>query len=69
LDAPPFLGIVIRGRRGHYDFCDELGAYDMETGAAYVAKSCSGLHLRTDGSVDFEGTNAARKAAVVAGRE
>jgi HEAT repeat protein len=66
--APERGWLVIHGRRGHYEFCDELGAYDLETGAAYVAKSCSGLHLRPGGSVDFEATNASRKAAVEAGR-
>ncbi len=66
--APDRGWLVIRGRRGHYEFCDELRAYDVETGAAYVAKSCSGLHLRPGGSVDFEATNASRKAAVEAGR-
>jgi HEAT repeat protein len=65
----PRLGwLVIRGRRGHYSFCDEIRAYHLETGAAYVAQSCSGLHLRHDGSVNFEGTNAARKATVSVGR-
>jgi HEAT repeat protein len=66
--APDRGWLVIRGRRGHYEFCDELGVYDVETGAAYVARSCSGLHLRQDGSVNFEATNATRKAAVEAGR-
>jgi HEAT repeat protein len=66
--APEGGWFVIRGRRGHYEFCDELGVYDVEKGAAYVAKSCSGLHLRPDGSVNFEATNAARKTTVEAGR-
>ena len=66
--APDRGWLVIRGRRGHYEFCDELGVYDVETGAAYVARSCSGLHLRMDGSVNFEATNATRKATVDAGR-
>lgn len=35
--------IVIRGRRGHYAFCDEIRAYDLRTGSAYVAQSCAGL--------------------------
>jgi hypothetical protein len=34
---------VIHGRRGHYDFCDEIRAYDLATGAAYLAKRCDGL--------------------------
>jgi HEAT repeat protein len=66
--APDRGWLVIRGRRGHYEFCDELGVYDVETGAAYVARSCSGLYLRPNGSVNFERTNAARTAAVEVGR-
>jgi hypothetical protein len=66
--APDRGWLVVRGRRGHYEFCDELGVYDIETGSAYVAKSCSGLHLLPGGSVNFDATNAARKASVEAGR-
>ena len=66
--APDHGWLVIRGRRGHYEFCDQLGVYDVETGSAYVAKSCSGLHLRTDGRVNFEAANTTRRAVVEAGR-
>jgi HEAT repeat protein len=66
--APDRGWLLIRGRRGHYEFCDELAVYDVETGAAYVARSCSGLHLRPDGTVNFEATNATRKTAAEAGR-
>lgn len=59
--------LVLRGRRGHYDFCDEVRVYDLETGAAYVAQSCSSLHLQNGGHVDFERTNAARKTTVSLG--
>jgi hypothetical protein len=66
--APDRGWLVIRGRRGHYEFCDELGVYDVETGAAYVARSCSGLHVLPGGSVNFEATNATRKTVAEAGR-
>ena len=66
--SPESGWLIIRGRRGHYEFCDELAAYDLDTGAAYVAKSCSGLRLRPGGAVDFKATDAARRVAVEAGR-
>lgn len=37
--------LVVRGRRGHYGFCDELRAYHLDSGAAYVARRCSELVL------------------------
>ena len=43
LDAPVDGWLVIHGRRGHYEFCDEIRAYDLATGAAYVAQRCDGL--------------------------
>jgi hypothetical protein len=58
---------VFRGRRGHYDFCDEIRAYDLATGAAYVGQSCSALALREGGSVDHDQTDAARRLKVVVG--
>lgn len=60
--------IVMTGRRGHYHFCDETRAYDLATGAAYIAKSCSGLALESDGSVNAQATNDAREESVVTGR-
>lgn len=48
--------LVLRGRRGHYGFCDEVRAYDLDTGAAYVASRCGGLVLRGGGSVDQDAT-------------
>lgn len=51
--------LVLRGRRGHYTFCDEARAYDLETGSAYVASRCSGLVLGQGGSVDQDATRAA----------
>jgi len=53
--------LVVSGRRGHYNFCDELRAFDLATGAAYRVASCSGLALRMNGSVDHRATDTARK--------
>jgi hypothetical protein len=36
LRAPERGWLILRGRRGHYDFADEIRAYDLATGAAYV---------------------------------
>lgn len=60
--------LVIRGRRGHYDFCDQLDAYHLATGTSYRSRSCSGLALMPDGKVDGVATNAARQSSVRAGR-
>lgn len=60
--------LVVRGRRGHYSFCDEVRVYDLATGAAWISQSCSGLVLRNDGSVDGKRTDAARKPKARAGR-
>lgn len=58
---------VVRGRRGHYAFCDELRAYDLSTGAAWVAQSCSDLVLTGTGSVDGAATDAKRGITARAG--
>lgn len=60
--------LILRGRRGHYSFCDEIRAYSLETGSAYVAQSCSSLALVTGGHVDARATDAGRKVEVAAGR-
>jgi hypothetical protein len=54
--------LVLFGRRGHYEFCDELRAYDLDTGSAHVVRSCSGLALNTNGSVNGPLTRASRRA-------
>lgn len=59
--------LVVRGRRGHYSFCDEVRAYDLDTGAAYVASSCSGLQLQSGGSVDHKATDDQREDLVKVG--
>ncbi len=51
--------LVLRGRRGHYHFCDEVRAYDLETGSAYIASRCSGLVLASSGAVNQDATRAA----------
>ena len=66
--APSDGWLVVRGRRGHYSFCDEVRVYDLVTGAAWISQSCSGLVLRNDGSVDGKSTDDARKPKVRAGR-
>ncbi len=59
--------LVLRGRRGHYAFSDEVGAYDLATGAAYVARSASALVLAGPG-VDFDAVDKQRRQEVVTGR-
>lgn len=66
--APTDGWLVLRGRRGHYQFCDELRAYDLATGAAWIAQSCSGLVLQQGGSVDHGATDAQRGVSVKVGR-
>lgn len=68
IQVPERGWIVLSGRRGHYNFCDEVRAYDLATGAAYIAQSCSDLALRQDGSVDGRATNQAREETVLEGR-
>jgi len=66
--APEAGWLVVSGRRGHYTFCDSTRAYDLETGGAFVADSCSGLALNRDGSVDRTATNQARTLRTTMGR-
>ncbi|MCU0682895.1 MAG: hypothetical protein MUF34_11700 [Polyangiaceae bacterium] len=58
--------LVVRGRRGHYGFCDELRAYHLDSGAAYVARRCSELVL-SGPSVDEGETSKRAKLQVEAG--
>lgn len=58
--APSEGWLVIEGRRGHYEFCDTVRAFDLKTGAVFLWDSCSGLVLRPDGSVDRPRTDAGR---------
>lgn len=65
--APKRGWLVVRGRRGHYHFCDEFRIYSLATGAAYVARSCSALMLQGNGGVNQARTNAARKPDTLRG--
>lgn len=66
--APKDGWLVIEGRRGHYDFCDETRAYDLTHGSAYIVGSCSALALRSGGSVDVRKTDDNRQLVVKLGR-
>jgi hypothetical protein len=50
LRAPDHGWLVMRGRRGHYQWCEEVRAYDLATGAAYVAEQCGALFRITGGA-------------------
>lgn len=52
--------LLLSGRRGHYEFCDEVRAYDLASGAAYGVGSCSRLSLMSGGSVDQRATDSGR---------
>jgi len=43
LRAPERGWLVLRGRRGHYQFAEEVRAYDLATGAAYVARDVGAI--------------------------
>jgi hypothetical protein len=48
LRLPKSGWLVLRGRRGHYQYCDELRAYELATGSAWIVKSCDRLfHFET----------------------
>ena len=49
---PPERGwLVLRGRRGHYQFAEEIRAYDLATGAAYVARDVGSIVVPPSASV------------------
>lgn len=62
--APVDGWLIVEGRRGHYEFCDSVRAFDLKSGAAFLWDSCSGLALRPDGSVDRARTDAGRDQRV-----
>lgn len=66
--APTEGWLIVRGRRGHYRFRDEVRAYDLATGAAYVVSSGSALVLRRSGAVDGASTDAGRAEVDQVGR-
>ncbi len=67
LNAPASGWLIVWGRRGHYSFCEAIGAYHLETGAAYIAESCSDLVLLEGGGVDRRATHRAARSRTVAG--
>jgi hypothetical protein len=62
--APSSGWITFEGRRGHYEFCDQLSMFDLDSGSAVIAKSCGALVLRQDGSVDFAETSKQRETSI-----
>ena len=40
LGVPAEGWLVLHGRRGHYNFCDEVRVYDLTEGSAFVASQC-----------------------------
>jgi hypothetical protein len=67
LKTPTSGWLIVSGRRGHYSFCEAIGAYHLGTGAAYIAESCSDLVLREEGSVDRGATQRAARSRTVTG--
>ena len=67
LKAPASGWLIVSGRRGHYSFCEAIGAYHLQTGAAYIAETCSDLVLRNEGSVDRGATQRAARSRTRAG--
>lgn len=67
LRAPTRGWLVISGRRGHYDFCDETRVYDLKTGSAYRVGTCTSLALLPKGAVDHRATDDGRHPVVELG--
>ena len=67
LKAPATGWLIVSGRRGHYSFCEAIGAYHLGTGAAYIAESCSELALGDAGDVDRRATQRAARSRTVTG--
>ena len=57
MKAPDSGWWLIKGRRGHYSFCDEIRAYHLQTGAAYVVSSCGQLVALMGGPGDESGSD------------
>ena len=60
--------LVITGRRGHYEFCDTVRAFNLADGTMLIDDSCSSLVLRRGGDVNREATNERRVATTRMGR-
>ena len=67
LKAPTSGWLIVSGRRGHYSFCEAIGAYHLGTGAAYLAESCSDLVLAEGGHVDRGATQRAARSRMLTG--
>lgn len=67
LKAPASGWLIVSGRRGHYSFCDAIGAYQLATGAAYIAESCSELVLGKGGDVDRRATRDRARSRMLTG--
>ena len=50
--APETGWLVIAGRRGHYEFCDTVRAYDLVTGAAFIDDSCCEITFELGWPID-----------------
>lgn len=66
--APATGWLVVTGRRGHYDFCDTVRAFNLEDGTTLMDDSCSGLVIQAGGDVNFDATNRRRVATMRMGR-
>ena len=67
LKAPASGWLIVSGRRGHYSFCEAIGAYHLGTGAAYIAESCSDLVLDAAGGVDRRATRRSARSRMRTG--
>jgi hypothetical protein len=66
--APDAGWLVVTGRRGHYDFCDTVRAFNLADGATLMDDSCSSLVLQAGGDVNFDATNRRRVTTTRMGR-
>jgi hypothetical protein len=66
--APTIGWLVVRGRRGHYTFTDELAAFDLATGAAYRAIRPGDLGILPPEDAAAEARRRAGRAKVIVHR-
>jgi hypothetical protein len=52
--APTEGWLVLRGRRGHHGWCNELRAYDLATGTAHIASTCRGMFAAAQSAIKVE---------------
>ena len=61
LRVPAEGWLVLHGRRGHYNFCDEVRVYDLTEGSAYVVSQCgSRFSTERKGLSDAQGEHPTR---------